>query len=134
VLQQQSTRNVPGANNNNNNCNNEANHLLAWDDMGVLLAAVSMNTKHVNIYDWDSVLAADIKGRNRRLRFKQQQQQQQQANQDNESGTAHPCLASSPGLFSVEATMVIPLTSLGRTFQAIAWNPYNPDELAMVHR
>jgi hypothetical protein len=85
---------------------------LAWDEMGVLLAAYC-DDRCIRIYDWDTVVAADLKGRNRRMR------QVAEKKKDTEC-------------FSIEPILVFPFPFGLVSF--LKWNPFNVDELAVGTR
>lgn len=90
---------------------------LAWDDMGVLLAAHCTDYR-IRIYDWDMVVAADMKGRNLRAR------RSASNNTDGSSGKA--------GCFVIEPILVFPFPSANVAI--FEWNPYNPDQLIVGTR
>lgn len=89
---------------------------LAWDDMGVLLAAYCED-RYIRIYDWDMVLAADRQGRNRRARLQTMQQK------DAESKL------KDTGCFCIEPILTFSFTA--GLVSSLKWNPFNPDELAV---
>jgi hypothetical protein len=85
---------------------------LAWDEMGVLLAAYC-DDRCIRIYDWDMVVAANVKGRNLRTR------QAAYNKKDTE------CLM-------IEPILVFPFP-FGHV-SLLKWNPFNADELAVTNR
>lgn len=97
--------------------------LLQWDKDGVLLAVLTTcgNLRSVpclEIYDWDSVIAADRHGR--------------RARRQKDGRRKSSCLGIAP-------TMTIPLGS-GKSLSPcylgyldLQWNPHNPDEIALLH-
>jgi WD40 repeat protein len=81
---------------------------VAWDSMGVLLA-VAYADDTIRIYDWDSVMAACMKGNNQR-----------------QSMPGKKCHAN----LIVEPFLTIPFPL--RFVSHLVWNPYKADELAFL--
>jgi hypothetical protein len=96
----------------NSSARNSGIKTLAWDEMGVLLAAYC-DDRCIRIYDWDMVAAANVKGRNRRTR------QAAYNKKDNE------CLM-------IEPILIFPFP-FGHV-SVLKWNPFHPDELAVATR
>ncbi|CAB9521788.1 expressed unknown protein [Seminavis robusta] len=100
---------------------------MAWDSMGVLLAvAQTCNiTKQgwIEIFDWDSVVAADLRARNARARAL--------ANNDK----AKFRLDVPPLLqFRIPAVGDSTTAASSKKIPWIKWNPHNPDQLAVPSR
>jgi len=77
---------------------------LAWDDMGVLLATGSSDSRGmVQVYDWDMVWSSDRDGRNKQAR-------------------------NEPGAFDI-----LPILTFFThcSISCMRWNPFNQDELAI---
>jgi hypothetical protein len=96
----------------NSSARNSGIKSLAWDEMGVLLAAYC-DDRCIRIYDWDMVVAANVKGRNRRTR------QAAYNKKDTE------CLMIEPIL-----VFQFPFGHVS----VLKWNPFHPDELAVATR
>jgi hypothetical protein len=96
----------------NSSARNSGIKSLAWDEMGVLLAAYC-DDRCIRIYDWDMVVAANVKGRNRRTR------QAAYNKKDTE------CLM-------IEPILIFPFP-FGHV-SVLKWNPFHPDELAVATR
>lgn len=79
---------------------------MAWDKMGVFLA-VAYSDKWISVYDWDMVRAADMHGKNDRLR------------QIKDSEFKIPPILKFRVSYSVAS---------------LAWNPHNLDQLAVGFR
>ena len=85
--------------------------------MGVLLAVMTADDSILRIYDWDSVWAADAKGRNHRLRRK-----------------TNPDTVYSGGLYRIDTTLHTNVRIMGRNVRKLVWNPYDPDQIAILDR
>ena len=98
---------------------------MAWDPLGVLLAvAQSCNiTKHswIEIYDWDTVCAADRQGRSDRAR----------ALASNEKIRARLDI---PPLLRFRVPSRSASSSGSRKTSWMRWNPHHPDQLAVASR
>lgn len=115
---------------------------MAWDTTGELLAvgfAASGGggdaalTSQVNIYNWDTVVAANMKGRRlqqRRLMSNRRCGCEQTVPSGSRERTS-PKMALD-GLF-VPPAMIIPI-SCRSSISMLEWNPFNPDELAVGER
>jgi len=111
--------------------------LLAWDCVGGVLLATTVQDNVVRIYDWDTVWPADQKGRNmtcRRLSSK--------AASGGEEGAATSTTKS--GAFSIEPVLTFvvddnkrptgPREGGGTLLTFLAWNIINADELLVGTR
>lgn len=77
----------------------------AWDEDGILLA-VAYDDQKIRVYDWDTTIGSDMAMRNQYLR------------------------ENKPFKRIIEPILTISLSS--RFVSSMQWNPYNPDELAVV--
>lgn len=91
--------------------------ILEWDPMGILLAVMTCHDSILRVYDWDTVYSSDVKGRNHRVRRK--------TNLDADY---------TGGSFRVDATLSINVGIRGSHYQKLAWNPFNPDQIAILDR
>lgn len=91
---------------------------FSWDDAGILLA-VATNQKQIRIYDWDVVVAADMKERRIRGRTRQNQPD-------------HPTyLDRNDTRFDMKPSWTF---STPHVPSKLAWNPHDPDWLAVGFR
>lgn len=94
---------------------------MCWDNEGVLFAVLSAQT--LIIYDWDSVTAADRKGRNAHARKKALKGEIQQMSS---------CFCVAPTL-SIRLPSSFSASSSNLGCLSVHWNPHNPDEIALLH-
>ena len=91
--------------------------IMEWDSIGVLLAVMTLQDSMLRIYDWDTVSASDVKGRNHRVR--------RQTNPDkNYPG----------GSFRIDGTFSINVGIRGVNVRKLIWNPFDPDQIAILDR
>jgi hypothetical protein len=69
------------------------------------------------IYDWDTVSAADAKGRNHRCRRK-----------------TNPDQTYAGGSYRIDSTLQINVRILGQDVRKLVWNPFDPDQIALLDR
>jgi hypothetical protein len=99
---------------------NECN-FCGWDDMGVLLAAVYGHTT-IRIYDWDTVLAADIVGKNRYVR------------QMDDAKSRCTVISIEP-ILTIDIRHIITNTfGNSNLITFLQWNPSNQDEIMIGSR
>lgn len=91
--------------------------LLEWDPMGVLLAIMTQQDGILRIYDWDTVSASDAKGRNHRLRRK-----------------TNPDQKYTGGSYRIDSTLQINVRIAGQDVRKLVWNPFDPDQIAILDR
>ena len=100
---------------------------MAWDPLGVLLAVAQTCTitkqSWIELYDWDTVCAADRKGRSARVRA--------QADNKKQASQSHVRLDIPPLLqFRIPSSS----SSGSRKTPWMRWNPHHPDQLAVASR
>lgn len=91
--------------------------ILEWDPMGVLLAVMAPDDSILRIYDWDTVSVTNAKGRNHRLRRK-----------------TNPQDVHTGGSYRIETTLRTNVRMCGKMVRKLAWNPYDPDQIALLDR
>ena len=91
--------------------------ILEWDPMGVLLAVMAPDDSLLRIYDWDTVSVTNAKGRNHRLRRK-----------------TNPQDLHTGGSYRIETTLRTNVRLCGKMVRKLAWNPFDPDQIALLDR
>ena len=85
--------------------------------MAVTSTVMAPDDSLLRIYDWDTVSVTNAKGRNHRVRRKTNPQ-------DNHSG----------GSYRIETTLCTNVRLCGRMVRKLAWNPFDPDQIALLDR
>ena len=94
-------------------------NIMEWDPMGFLLAVMTPHDSILRIYDWDTVVTMDAKGRNHRLRRK--------TNPHNENYGVG-------GSYRIDATLYTNVRVCGNQIRKLVWNPFYPDQIVILDR